>query len=178
MFWTLPVLAVKKLVESVLVIGVASHVRAVHVDDAQIEESALDSQPAHSVVDWPPTNHALRHFAQHYKSCPQLVCIAAAPIHSVVTVLPVVLPRPAHLLQRHDFETADPQFVGKNAVAPIEVERPAVPRPEFPIPGSPKIGSAIGSARIWSSLHLVFTAGACSHHQPPVSPEDRRTRTV
>lgn len=99
-----------------------------HVDYADIEETAFDPQLAHSVVDWPPPNHAPLHFAHHDKSCAQLMSIAAALVDGIT--IPIRMyrrPFPANLLQRYDVELADPQYFGKNAGTSQEIERLTVP---------------------------------------------------
>lgn len=77
MVWAAVVFTLQLRVEFFFVIIGTCEVRAMHVDDADVEEPALDPQPAHSAVDRPPPNHPLLHLTHHDESCSQLVCIAA-----------------------------------------------------------------------------------------------------
>lgn len=83
--WAAVVLTFQLRVECVLIIISASGVWAMDVDYAEVEEPAFDPQPAHSLVDRPPPDHAPLHIAHHYESCSQLVCVAAALVDGMIT---------------------------------------------------------------------------------------------
>lgn len=81
---------------------------AVDIDDAVVEETALDPHLAHPCVDRLPTDYALSHLAQHYEAGSQLVGCATALVEGSrsMPAFPHLLSRPAKFLQRHDVEVA------------------------------------------------------------------------
>ena len=84
-----------------------------HINYADVEEPALDPQPAHSLVDRPPSDHTLLHLPHHHKSCSQLVFVTAALVYGVVPAKdPHSRPLPTHLLQRYDVEPAVSHYIG------------------------------------------------------------------
>lgn len=86
--------------------------RAMDVDDANIKETVLRPQSAHSFVDFPPANYLCLYFPHHDGSCSCLVCAAAALIDSVaISEHSHRRLFPAHLLQRFDADIASSQCI-------------------------------------------------------------------
>jgi len=77
-----------------------------YVNYANVEETALNPQHAHSVVNRSPVKHATLHPPHHDKSCAKLMCFAAALVDGVPTKRTHMFPLPTNLLQRYDVKFA------------------------------------------------------------------------